>query len=228
MVKKALIALILFMSVIPGLTALGVQRFQVKLGLYGPLLPISPHLEVSVLTSSFGYGFSQELGFRFTGIPTVYRSRELVFRTWLSFPDSSSTYFRDKFRLGIEYSPSLTGKIFFRQNEKWYGGLRLAACALFYGDAADAYDQAFFLSLGTNWIWEKEFGWHAEKRLSLFDAKKTRLFWPVWISLDYVTDAPLEQWDEAAAGMGRVIGAILLIAILGAGGSPVVSSQLSE
>ena len=68
-----LIALILLISVIPGLTALGFQKFQVKLGLYGPILPLTPHLEVSVLTSSFGNGFSQELGFRVTGIPDLDR-----------------------------------------------------------------------------------------------------------------------------------------------------------
>ena len=52
--------------------------------------------------------------------------------------------------------------------------------------------------------------------MSLFDPKKMRLFWPVWISLDYVTDSPLDEWDEAAIGMGRVIGLVLLV-VLSAG-----------
>ena len=88
-----------------------------------------PGLELTISTSPLLKGFQQEFGLRGTSL-LVIGWVDLILRSWWSFPRASSSSIRERFRLGIEYSPMLFAYIaWYTIDVVWLPGITAAVCA---------------------------------------------------------------------------------------------------
>ena len=99
--KTALVAALLIVLVA---ACAGAVQVQIMVGLFVGFMPA---IEITVLTPPAWLGaYQQEIGLRLISVG-IFTNFDLVLRSWLSFPDGGSDFLRQRFRCGIEYSPTL-------------------------------------------------------------------------------------------------------------------------